>query len=198
MYYIYIWHWGDGMLPFPVPGGDTLFCLNQNIPSHLYIQGLGKLTPSHLQNKKGDRDLQIWTPYYLAACHNMSQPPTPNPPGFHGKNLKLFWGEIRKYQKSTDLLLRAFVWTNWWTVGIWGDGDAVLTFTLYFYLQYILLYIYPGHNLMGSYCIHKYCSRCLEGVLVSDDWFVWKHNLGVISLMSNQHTVSGFTEVFIS
>ena len=178
------------MLPFPVPG-DTLFCLNRNIPSHLYMKGLGKLTLSHLQNKKGHRDLQIWTPYYLAACHNMSQQPTPNPPGFHGKNLKLFWGEIRKYQKSTDLLLRAFVWTG----GHLGFEVMVMQFLhlhyMFTYGIYYCNYIYSGHNLMAV-IVYKYCSRCLEGVLVSDDWFVWKHSLGFISQSrSPDHGIGG-------
>lgn len=42
---------------------------------------------------------------------------------------------------------------------------------MFTYGIYYGIYIYKGRNLMGSYCIHKYSSRCLEGVLVSDDWF---------------------------
>jgi len=152
------------MLPFPVPG-NTLFCLNQNIPSHLYMKGLARLTLLALAEYMG--------PYYLAACHNMSQQPTPNPPGFH------WWQELetllRRDPKISEvhrfvascLCLNKLVDTwdlRWWWCGSYIYIVCLLT-------VYITVYIYKGRNLMGSYCIHKYSSRCLEGVLVSDDWF---------------------------
>lgn len=83
--YIYIYtHWGAGMLPFPVPG-DTLFCLNQNIPSHLSMKGLGTLTPLALAEQKWAQrftDLDTFQP------GSLSQQPTPNPPGFQWQELE--------------------------------------------------------------------------------------------------------------
>ena len=91
-------------------------------------------------------------------------------------------GEIRKYQKSTDLLLRALEMMLWTKNGdryrccvLWCFGLGCEVMLCRPYIKIIFLLLYELHN--GTW-VYKYCSRCF-GRGISSWWLVYfKTKLG--------------------